>query len=219
VIEVVQQARLRGKYRPLPVRRVEILCKSYRSAERTVSSTQSFIENKLSLRVNKEKTTVLPVTQVKFLGYAFYKKDGQIRLRVHPTSWSKMKIRIKGLTSRSNGKGYAWRKESLRYYVRGWLNYFKLADMWKMLARLDQWYRRRLRMVIWKQWKRVKTRFANLQRLGIPRQRAWEYANTRKGYWHTANSWILSKTITNERLKRAGYIFFDDYYKTIVPLN
>ena len=87
------------------------------------------------------------------------------------------------------------------------------------LARLDEWYRRRLRMVIWKQWKRVKTRFANLQRLGIPRQKAWEHANTRKGYWHTAQSWILSVPITNERLKRAGYIFFSDYYKTVAPLS
>jgi hypothetical protein len=130
-----------------------------------------------------------------------------------------MKTRIREITSRSNGKGDQWRKESLKYYIRGWLNYFKLADMKSMLTRLDQWYRRRLRMVIWKQWKKVKTRFANLQRLGIPRQKAWEYANTRKGYWHTANSWILSVSITNERLKRAGYIFFSDYYKTVAPLN
>ena len=86
------------------------------------------------------------------------------------------------------------------------------------LSRIDEWYRRRLRMVIWKQWKTVRTRFANLQRLGIPRQKAWEHANTRKSYWHTANSWILSVPITNDRLKRAGYIFFSDYYKKVAPL-
>jgi group II intron reverse transcriptase/maturase len=196
-----------------------ILCKSRRSAYRTLSNTTSYIENSLYLRLNSEKTTVTTVSQVKFLGYSFYRMKGKIRLRVHPNSWTKMKNRIKELTSRSNGKGNAWRKEILQYYIRGWLNYFRLADMKKMLSILDGWYRRRLRMVIWKQWKRVKTRYTNLQRLGVPRAKAWKYANTRKGYWHTANSWILSVSITNERLKRAGYIFFSDYYKTVAPLN
>ena len=196
-----------------------ILCKSHRSAERTLKSTTSFIEKKLYLRVNGDKTTVSPVSQVKFLGYAFYRRKGEYRLRIHPDSYAKMKSRIRVLTSRSNGKGDAWRKVNLSYYIRGWLNYFKLADLKSMLIRLDEWYRRRLRMVIWKQWKRIKTRFANLQRLGIPRQKAWEHANTRKGYWHTANSWILSVSITTERLRRAGYLFFSDYYKTVAPLN
>ena len=91
--------------------------------------------------------------------------------------------------------------------------------MKKVLTEIDAWYRRRLRMVIWKQLKRAKTRFANLQHLGIPRQKAWEHANTRKGYWHIANSWILTVPITNERLKRAGYTFFSDYYQKVAPLR
>ena len=195
---------------------LQILCKSRRSAERTLLNTVSFIESKLYLRVNMTKTTVSHISKVKFLGYGFYKRKGEYRLRLHPKSYSKMKTRIREITSRSNGKGDAWRKETLKHYIKGWLNYFKLADLKSMLSKLDEWYRRRLRMVIWKQWKRVKTRFANLQRLGIPRQKAWEHANTRKGYWHTSNSWILSVSITTERLKRAGYIFFSDYYKKMV---
>jgi len=124
-----------------------------------------------------------------------------------------MKERIKTLTSRSNGWGYARRKEALRQFITGWVNYFKLADMHKLLLRVDGWYRRRLRMVIWKQWKRVRTRWRNLIKLGIYKSKAWEWANTRKGYWHIANSFILSRSVTNDRLKQAGYIFFSDYYR------
>jgi hypothetical protein len=127
-----------------------------------------------------------------------------------------MKVRIKELTSRSNGWSDAKRKESLKQFITGWVNYFKLADIKSLLPKVDEWYRRRLRMVIWKRWKRIKTRLRNLIKLGIDKYKAWEYANTRKGYWHTANSFILTKTITNERLKQAGYIFFTDYYRKVM---
>jgi group II intron reverse transcriptase/maturase len=196
-----------------------IFCKSERSAKRTLSNIISFIENKLYLQINRAKTSVSQLLGIKFLGYGFYRKGGKFRFRVHPKSWVKMKTTIRALTSRSNGMGDEKRKENLKYYIRGWLNYFKLADMKSLLVKLDEWYRRRLRMVIWKRWKLVRTRFANLQRLGIPRQQAWEHANTRKGYWHIANSWILSVSMTNERLRRAGYIFLSDYYKTVAPLH
>ena len=196
-----------------------ILCKSRRAAERTLESTISFIEQKLYLRVNREKTSVVHLSQVKFLGYGFYKTKGEYRLRLHAASGKKLKSRIREITSRSNGKGDEWRKQSLRYYIIGWINYFKLADLKSILSRVDEWYRRRLRSVIWKQWKRIKTRFRNLQLLGIPRSKAWQYANTRKGFWRTAGSWILTKTITTERLRQAGYLFFSDYYKkVVVPL-
>jgi group II intron reverse transcriptase/maturase len=194
-----------------------ILCKSQRAAERTLSNTTKYIEGKLHLRVNLEKTKIVAVSQVKFLGYSFYYREGQCRLRVHPTSWDKLKTRIRTITSRSNGRGDDWRKQALTYYVRGWINYFRLADMKNHLRGIDEWLRRRLRMVIWKQWKRINTKFNNLQKLGLSRQKAWEYANTRKGYWRTANSWILSTTITNDRLKRAGYISFTDYFKKVAP--
>ncbi len=169
-----------------------ILCKSKRSAERTLANIVPYIENKLFLKVNREKTTMAYISRIKFLGYSFYVNKGEGRLRVHPKSIAKMKERIRTLTSRSNGWGYARRKEALRQYITGWVNYFKLADMKKLLVRVDEWYRRRLRMVIWKQWKRIRTRGRNLMKLGINKYKAWEWANTRKGYWHTANSSILS---------------------------
>jgi len=196
-----------------------ILCTSRRASERTLETTTSFIEQKLYLRVHREKTSVVHLSQVKFLGYGFYKTQGEYRLRLHAASGKKMKARIREITSRSNGKGDEWRKRSLRYYIMGWINYFKLADLKSILLRVDEWYRRRLRSVIWKQWKRIKTRFRNLHLLGLPRSKAWQYANTRKGFWRTAGSWILTKTITTERLRQAGYLFFSDYYKkVVVPL-
>jgi len=192
-----------------------ILCKSKRSADRTLANIIPYIENKLFLRVNREKTKVSYIRGIKFLGYSFYVYKGEGRLRVHPRSIAKMKERIKVLTSRSNGWGYERRKEALRQYITGWVNYFKLADMMALLEKVDEWYRRRLRMVVWKQWKRVRTRGRNLMKLGIAKYKAWEWANTRKGYWHTANSYILSRTITNERLGKAGYLFFSDYYRAV----
>jgi group II intron reverse transcriptase/maturase len=196
-----------------------ILCKSKRSAERTLTSIIPYIEEKLFLKVNREKTVVAYISKIKFLGYSFYENKKEGRLRIHPKSVSKMKDRIKELTSRSNGWGDASRKEKLKQYITGWVNYFKLADMKSLLIQVDEWYRRRLRMVIWKQWKRIRTRLRNLIKLGIAKYKAWEYANTRKGYWRTAFSPILTRSITNDRLQQAGYIFFTDYFRKANGVN
>jgi RNA-directed DNA polymerase len=191
-----------------------ILCKSKRSADRTLANIVPFIENKLFLKVNREKTGTAYISKIKFLGYSFYVYRGKGRLRVHPRSIAKMKEHIRTLTSRSNGWGHARRKEALRLFITGWVNYFKLADMKMLLENVDEWYRRRLRMVIWKHWKRIRTRGRNLMKLGIVKYKAWEFANTRKGYWRIANSPILKRSVTSDRLKQAGYIFFSDYYRS-----
>ena len=126
-----------------------------------------------------------------------------------------MKDRIKLLTSRSNGWSSDYRKISLRRYIIGWVNYFKLADKKGLLLNIDKWYRRRIRMVIWKQWKLVKTRFANLVKLGISRCQAYMFSNTRKGLWRTSNSPILSTSIRTELLQKSGYLFFTTYYSCV----
>ena len=190
-----------------------IFTKSKRSAERVLTSITSFIESQLYLSVNKEKTKVAYVSKVKFLGYSFYVNKKEGRLRIHPKSITKLKEKIKHLTSRSNGWGNARRKSELKLYIRGWVNYFKFADMRKILLRIDEWYRRRLRMVIWKQWKRIRTKVRNLIKLGLHKNKSWEFANTRKGYWRSAGSPILQTTITNNSLLDAGYFFFSDYYR------
>ena len=192
-----------------------ILCKSKRAAERTLANIIPFIEDELYLKVNKDKTVVAHIRGVKFLGYSFYIKKGEGRLRVHPKSIAKMKEKIKLLTCRSNGWGNEKRKEALRQYITGWVNYFKLADMKSLLLEIDKWYRRRLRMVIWKQWKKVKTRIHNLMKLGLSRFKAMMFSNTRKGFWRTAKSPILQTTVTNELLRKAGYLFFSAYYRSV----
>lgn len=196
-----------------------VLCKSKRSAARTMEKLVLYIEKKLFLRVNKEKSTVAYIRNVKFLGYSFYQKKGAGRLRIHSKSVEKMRNKIRELTSRSNGWGNVRRKESLKQYITGWVDYFQLADMKKLMIETDEWYRRRLRMVLWKQWKRISTKQANLVKLGIDKYKAWEYANTRKGYWHIANSWILSTSVTNQRLREAGYLFLTDGYLNARKLN
>ena len=196
-----------------------ILCKSKRSSERTLRNLLPYIEGKLFLKVNTEKTSVAQISKIKFLGYSFYRYKGKCQLRVHPKSVLKMKGKLKELTSRSNGWGNERRKESLKQYIVGWVNYFKLANMKGLLKETDKWYRRRLRMVIWKQWKRTRTKLRNLIKLGINKFKAWEYANTRKGYWRIAKSPILDRTVTAERLKQAGYIFLSDYYRKVKVVN
>ena len=192
-----------------------ILCKSKRSAERVCASITEFVEKELHLTVNREKTEVGYIRGMKYLGHSFYFTKGKCRLCVHKKTKDKFKRKVKSLTGRSNGMGYAQRKEVLWQTFRGWLEYFKYADMKTMLKPLDQWYRRRLRMCIWKCWKKVKTRYANLQKCGIPRGKAWEWANTRKGYWHISNSYILARALRNELLMQAGYPLLEPLYETM----
>jgi len=189
-----------------------IFSRSLRAAERVKESVTRFIEKRLYLRVNKEKTHFGKVIGMKFLGYSFYYRKGECRLCVHPKSSEKMKTRVKSLTGRSDGKGHEYRKIALKQFITGWVGYFKLADMKTLLQRTDEWLRRRIRMCIWKSWKKVKTRYANLQRCGINKHKSWMWANTRKSYWHTANSPVLACSITNDKLRIAGYMFFSDVY-------
>ena len=192
-----------------------IFLKSMKSAKRTLTNIKPFIEKKLFLKVNEEKTVIAMVGSVKFLGFGFYVIGGKARFRVHPKSIEKMKTKIKDLTSRNYGISNEKRTKKLRRYIIGWVNYFKIADMKSLLRSIDQWMRRRIRMIYWKQWKKVRTRFANLQKLGINRYKAWEFANTRKGYWRIAISPILGRTVSNQWLKDQGYLFFVTYYQQV----
>jgi RNA-directed DNA polymerase len=192
-----------------------IFCKSRRSAERTLNNILPFIEKKLFLKVNREKTVVDYVGKVKFLGFSFYRMKGKTRIRIHPKSVVKMRGKVKEFTSRSNGMGSELRATKLRRYIMGWINYFKLADMKTLLLQTDEWMRRRIRMIYWKQWKRVRTKLKMLKSLGIHEQKAWEYANTRKSYWRTSNSPVLSKSLTNNVIKGFGFIFFSEYYRQV----
>ena len=100
----------------------------------------------------------------------------------------------------------------LKQTIVGWVNYFSIADMKTLANNLDEWVRRRIRMDIWKNWKRVRTKFANLQKLGLDKSQAWEYANTRKGYWRISDSPILSRTLTNKILDKRGLVSISAIY-------
>ena len=189
-----------------------IFCKSKRAAERVRSSITKFIEGKLFLKVNKEKTVVSYIKGVKYLGYSFYVHRGKCQLTVHSKSKSKMKSSLKELTSRSNGWGYVKRKQKLRKYIAGWVGYYHLANMKRFCLETDEWLRRRIRMCIWKAWKKPKTKVVNLIRCGIAKWQAYQWGNTRLAYWRIAGSPILSIAMSNDWLRKQGYVCLLDAY-------
>ena len=186
-----------------------IFCKSRKSAERTLRNILPYIEGKLFLKVNREKTCVAHISKVKYLGYTFYSYKG-FRFRVHPKSVEKMKKKLRELTDRSN----AWSNENrilkLKQFIKGWVNYFKLADMKQLLKETDKWLRHRIRAIYWKQWKKVRTRLRKLRNLNLPEWLVLEIANSRKGIWRS--SAVLNQALTNKEIANLGYISLTGYY-------
>lgn len=190
-----------------------IFCKSRKSAQRTLENIIPFIEEKLFLKVNGKKTCVAHISRVKYLGYSFYRYKGKCRFRVHPKSVAKMRNKIRELTDRNKGISNTKREEKYQQYVRGWVNYFKLADMKKLLTDTDEWARRRIRAVYWKQWKKIKTKYRMLKALGLEHWRAKELACSRKGYWRMAK--VLNQIFSNKIIAKLGYISMLDYYLVV----
>lgn len=190
-----------------------IFCKSKKSTERTLKNIIPFIEGKLFLKVNRKKTTVAHVSKVKYLGYSFYRNKGKCRFRVHTKSVAKMKNKIRELTDRNNGMSNAKREEKYQQFVRGWVNYFKLADMKNLLKDTDEWARRRIRAVYWKQWKKIKTKYRMLKALGMDHWKAKELACSRKGCWRMAQ--VLNQIFSNKIIAKLGYIPMLDYYLVV----
>ena len=192
-----------------------IFCKSKKSAERTLENIMSYIEGKLFLKVNREKTKVAHVSKVKYLGYSFYRNKGKCKMRAHPKSIAKMKAKLKELTSRSNGWGNEYRVLKLTQFIRGWVNYFSLADMKGMISKVDEWLRHRIRSIYWKQWKKVKTKFSNLKKLGVEEEKAWICANMRNGNWYCSGYFVLQTAFNNKKLREIGYITLTEQYLKI----
>ena len=190
-----------------------ILCKSKKSAERTLRNIIPFIEGKLFLKVNRKKTEVAHISKVKYLGYTFYRYKGKCRLRVHAKSVVKMKNKIRELTDRNKGISNKKREKEYQEYVRGWVQYYRLADMKGLLKRTEEWARRRIRAVYWKQWKKIKTRYRMLKALGMEHWMAKELACSRKGYWRMAQ--VLNQIFSKKIIARLGYTSMSDYYLTV----
>lgn len=189
-----------------------IYVKSKKAAERVMASITRYLEVELKLKVNQDKSAVDRPWKLKFLGFSFYLKKGGTGIRVHPKSVRKLKAKLKETTGRSKAMSVNERIVKLKQIITGWVNYFGIADMGGLARKLDEWLRRRIRMCYWKRWKKVKTKYDNLVRLGIDNYKAWEYANTRKGYWRISNSPILAISLTNERLKKQGFPTITERY-------
>ena len=189
-----------------------IFCKSRKSAERTLKNIIPFIEGKLFLKVNRKKTGVEHISKVKYLGYAFYRYKGKCKFRVHPKSVAKMKDKIREMTKRNNGWGNEYRAMKLTQFVRGWVNYFSLADMKGLLRETDEWLRHKIRTIYWKQWKKVKTKFRELKRLGVEEEKAWICANMRNGNWYCGGYFVLQTAFNNKKLRELGYPTFTEFY-------
>ena len=192
-----------------------IFCKSRKSAERTLNNIVPYIEEKLFLKVNRNKTCVAHISKVKYLGYSFYRYKGKCRLRVHPKSVTKMKNKIRELTDRSNGWGNEYRALKLTQFIRGWVNYFGMADMKSLLQSNDEWLRHRIRAIYWKQWKKVKTKFKELKKLGVDKEKAWICANMRNGNWYCSGYFVLQTAFNNKKLRELGYPTFTESYLKI----
>ena len=197
---------------------IVILAKSPRAAQRLLESTQRYLEGKLKLRMNTEKSKVVSVYSIrnfKFLGFAFGKGKNGAYIRVHAKSLKKAKTKLKELTSRSQGRNVRVVMKKVKVFIRGWLGYFGIASMKTTAQKWYEWLRRRFRMYIWKQWKTPRTRLANLMKMGLPEWRACEAAYSRKAYWRSARHASVQTAISNKRLAAAGYFSISDYYESM----
>lgn len=197
---------------------IVVLAKSPRVAQRLLESTQRYLEGKLKLKMNVEKSKVVSVYSIrnfKFLGFALGKGKNGVYIRAHAKSLKKAKARLKELTSRSQGRNVRKVMENVKVYIRGWLGYFGIASMKTTMQRWDGWLRRRIRMYIWKQWKNPRTRVRNLMSLGLPEWRACEAVYSGKAYWRTARHPSVQCAISNERLAQAGYYSILDRYESL----
>jgi len=191
---------------------ISIYVKSKRAGERTLAGITKWIKQNLKLEINEDKSGVLKYQKVEILGFGFYKNSKEIGVRVTKSSYDRFKRKLKMLTNRSRSISHADRLGKLNQVTTGWLAYFSKADGKSRINRIEEWLRRRMRCCIWKQWKQVSTRMRNLQRLGVKKEQAYEWANTRKGYWRISGSAILHRTITNKRLKQSGYKSLTEIY-------
>ena len=193
-----------------------IVVKSEKAANRVLASITKFIEKKLGLKVNAEKSKVTRPTQTKYLGFSFWKSPkGQWKPKPHLKSYQKLVRKLKQLTDRSWSISLDNRIEKINYVVRGWVNYFRIANMKNKITEIDEHLRVRIRVIIWKQWKKIRKKCESLQKLGVPFEIAFNCANTRKGYYQICKTRYIQFAINNERLRKRGLVFLLDQYEKV----
>ena len=197
---------------------IVLLCKSQRAAERLLESSIRYLEGKLRLKVNREKSHIAKLNATKnfkFLGFAFGKGKEGLFIRVHKKSLQKAKDKLREMTRRNRGRNVRQVMAEDKRYMQGWLNYYAIAAMKSTMTEWNGWLRRRFRMYIWKQWKKPRTKYRNLLKLGIPKYYAWMTAMSRRGYWFVAGTTSVGRAISNERLASAGYLDLSQAYESI----
>lgn len=193
-----------------------ILVKSEKAANRVLESITKFIEKKLGLKVNAEKSKVTRPTQTKYLGFSFWKDTkGKWKPKPHLKSYQKIKRKLKQLTCRRKSISLDERIKQINYTVRGWVNYFRIANMKKAIQEIDEHLRTRIRVVIWKQWKKASRKEKALLQLGVRPDIAYNLANTSKGYQLVAKTDWLKFAINIEKLRKRGLIFLSDQYQKV----
>lgn len=180
-----------------------VYVKTRRAGERVKDSIQRYLEKVLRLKVNQQKSAVDRPWKRKFLGFSFTNLK-QTRIRLHPKSVVKLKEKIRIITNSVWSISMDERIEKLNQYLMGWIGYFALADAKGILQSIEEWIRRRLRLCLWTQWKRVRTRYRELRSLGLSHGKAMEIANTRKGAWRTTKTPQLHKALGTAYWQQRG---------------
>jgi group II intron reverse transcriptase/maturase len=191
---------------------LRVYVKSERAAERVRLSLTEFIEKRLKLKVNRDKSGIAPATKRGLLGFGFLRRKGKVDIRIDHKAREAMVNRIQKITSRTWGISMNQRIIVLNRFIRGWSAYFALADTPSVFEQCDEWLRRRLRQVSWKQWKRPRNRARNLRALGIPQQKAHEWSNSRRGSWRIAGSAPLQRAMPNAYWSNMGLVGFKESY-------
>ena len=197
---------------------IMLLAKSQRAAERLLKTSTEYLEGKLKLKVNREKSRIVSIfatKKLKFLGFAIGKNKDGIHIRVHEKALKKFKAKIKYLSAKKRVQSLKPVLEKIKVTARGWINYYKIASMKRQIEKTNQWLYHRLRMCIWRQWKKVRTKFRNLLKLGIPEKYAHMAANSRKGAWFTSNTTTVKRALTKERLIRMGHYDLSLAYQSV----
>jgi len=183
--------------------RRNIYVRSQRAGERVMASLERFLAKRLKLKINADKSAVAAPHQRKFLGFSFSRGTTPKR-RIAPQAVARFKERVRVLTRRTRGASLAQTVEGLSRYLIGWRGYFGFCETPSALSRLDQWIRRRLRSMAWKQWKRGRTRFAELRRRGVEPNLAAQTAGSAHGPWRISCSPALAIALPNDFFGQIG---------------
>jgi len=183
-----------------------IYVKSKRAGRRVLNSISRFLESGLKLTLNQEKTKITVPTKSKFLGFSLGFTNKGVCLRPSYQAEKRVKQSLRKLTKRNRGRKLEVILKEIRQKMVGWLNYYGIGAMKDFIRKLDSWLRARIRQYIWKSWKRPKTKYRKLIKLGMTKHQAFICANSSKGYWHTAHSDVMQHALNNKKLESLGLI-------------